>query len=251
MPRLLKTLIPRIKKSVSSRGFVAALLRAPRLPVHLYREYRHARYARRHPERSDFDARHGVETAGDIGRYTYLSDLDIPSPHWIDGTVYEGIEPERFSAMMRSLDLRFEDFVFIDFGSGKGRALLMASDFPFRRIVGVEFAPALHAIAERNIQRYSSPTQQCRVLDSVCMDFTAFPLPPAPSLLYLFHPTNERVLAEVLQNLRESLREHPRPVWIAYMSPVYERLFDSADFLSKRVRNDELGYSVYTSVSVR
>jgi SAM-dependent methyltransferase len=113
-----------------------------------------------------------VETAGDIGGRTYLSDLNIPRPNWIYGNDYSGIAPERFFAILSSLNLRFEDFTFIDFGSGKGRALLLASEFPFKRIIGVEFSPELHAIAQRDIERYNSAGQKCKSIESVCSDFT-------------------------------------------------------------------------------
>jgi len=49
----------------------------------------------------------------------------------------------------------FHDFIFIDLGSGKGRTLLMASDYPFRRIVGVELLLALHQIAQENLEQVS------------------------------------------------------------------------------------------------
>jgi hypothetical protein len=70
---------------------------------------------------------HGVETDGKYRKWTYLSDLDIPSPNWIEGNDYLPIEPERFKRVLASLDITFEDFTFVDFGSGKGRALLLAS----------------------------------------------------------------------------------------------------------------------------
>ena len=36
-----------------------------------------------------------------------------------------------------------DGFTFIDLGSGKGRTLLMASDYPFRRIIGLELLEEL------------------------------------------------------------------------------------------------------------
>ena len=48
---------------------------------------------------------------------------------------------EMIGALATQVDLEFPRFVFIDLGSGKGRTLLMASDYPFRRIVGVELLP--------------------------------------------------------------------------------------------------------------
>jgi hypothetical protein len=54
---------------------------------------------------------------------------------------------EMLDALLQHESLDFRDLVFIDLGSGKGRTLLMASDYPFRRIVGVELLPALHLAA--------------------------------------------------------------------------------------------------------
>ena len=50
---------------------------------------------------------------------------------------------------------------FIDLGSGKGRTLLMASDYPLRKILGVELIPELNRVAQQNIRDYQSSTQQC------------------------------------------------------------------------------------------
>jgi hypothetical protein len=142
---------PRVHRS---RGIVASLWRSARLPGQLLREYRVARSLPRNLPRSAFDTEHGVDTDGELGGWTYLSDLEIESPNWIHGVNYTAIEPERFAAVMAGMALRHEDFVFVDFGSGKGRALLLASEFPFRRVIGFEFAPELHAIATENLRKY-------------------------------------------------------------------------------------------------
>lgn len=167
MPRVIKTMIPRIRKSLRERGLITSLRRSLLLPVHLFREYRAAKSLHPDTQVSEFDREYGVDTDGEFKGWTYLSDLDIASPNWIDGNDYAAIEPERFRRVFSSFDIAFEDFTFIDFGSGKGRALLLASDFPFKRILGLEFSPELHQAAEGNIRRYSSATQKCRDIQSL------------------------------------------------------------------------------------
>ena len=162
MPRLLRTIVPRFRRSLAERGIFVTILRSTLLPFHLVREYVMARRLGREPEHSEFDRKFGVDTDGEFGGWTFLSDLNIPSPNWIEGHNYAGIEPERFFAIFEKLPVRFEDFVFIDFGSGKGRALLLASEYPFKKIIGIEFSPQLNAIAKRNIALYASGTQKCR-----------------------------------------------------------------------------------------
>jgi hypothetical protein len=55
---------------------------------------------------------------------------------------YQPTELALFHSMIEVLreraGINFSEFVFVDLGSGKGRTLLMASDYPFRRIAGVE-----------------------------------------------------------------------------------------------------------------
>src|SRR6266496_57342 len=88
-------------------------------------------------------------------------------------SAYQPTEPAAFHEMLDALQqcpadnqttLNFRDFTFLDLGSGKGRTLLMASDYPFRRVVGVELLPALHGIAVRNLAQYKSESQKCFAL---------------------------------------------------------------------------------------
>ena len=148
-------------------------------------------------------------------------------------------------AMVSSLNLCFEDFTFIDFGSGKGKALLLASEFPIKKIIGVEFSPELHSIAHRNIEKYNNPGQKCMFIESVFLDFITFSLPHEPGVLYFFDPCYETALAQTLENIRRSLQEYPRQIVILYVSPVYERLLDMAKFLQKSVKNEKYFFNVH------
>jgi SAM-dependent methyltransferase len=145
-------------------------------------------------------------------------------------SAYQPTEPEAFHEMLQTLPahLNLHDFTFIDLGSGKGRALLMASDYPFRLIVGVELLPALQHIARQNLAQYQSPSQKCFALESVCADATNYTFHNTPLLIYLFNPFPEAVLRRVLQNLSESLRSHPRPACLLYYNPVLEHLLTEA-----------------------
>jgi hypothetical protein len=96
-------MIPRIKKSLRERGLVTSLRRSFLLPVHLFQEYRAAKSLSPTSHVSEFDSEYGVDTDGRFGGWTYLSDLDIASPNWIDGNDYAAIEPERFRRVLSSL----------------------------------------------------------------------------------------------------------------------------------------------------
>jgi Histone methylation protein DOT1 len=156
---------------------------------------------------------------------------------------YQPTEPALFQEMMASLPIEFDQFTFIDLGSGKGRTLLMASEYPFRKILGVELIAELHRAAEENIRDYRSPTQRCVQIESVITDAREFELPEEPLVLYLFNPLPERALSDALQRLGKSLVQTPRPVWIVYHNPLLENVFAPSSCLEKVGGTEQ--YSVY------
>ena len=162
---------------------------------------------------------------------------------------YQPTESSLFHEMLQALcqqnHFDFRDFTFIDLGSGKGRALLMASDYPFRRILGVELLPALHRIAQQNLINYKSESQRCFTLEAICADATEFVFPAEPTLLYLFNPFPEQRLRQVIQNLKRSLREHPRQVYVLYHHPLLEFVLRESGVFSKVGGTHQ--YAIYKS----
>jgi hypothetical protein len=140
---------------------------------------------------------------------------------------------EMLEALRQQSHSEFHDFVFVDLGSGKGRTLLMASDYPFRRIVGVELLPVLHQAAQENLTRYRSESQKCFALESICADAIEFPLPAEPTVLYLFNPFPEAGLKRMIAHLEQSLLEHPRAVYVLYHNPLLEHVLDESTALKK------------------
>lgn len=160
---------------------------------------------------------------------------------------YQPTDPALFHEMVGSLNIDFREFTFIDVGSGKGRALLLAGDYPFRRILGIELLPALHHIAQQNIRKYKSDSQRCFAIEALCGDAREFTFPPEPTVLYLFNPLPEAGLVEMLRNLEASLRQHPRQVYVLYHNPLLEPLLAKRGWLRKLAGTRQ--YSVFTSVS--
>jgi SAM-dependent methyltransferase len=141
---------------------------------------------------------------------------------------YQPTDPVAFHEMLDALHehtrLDFRDFTFIDLGSGKGRTLLMASDYPFRRIIGVELLPALHRIALENLGQYKNDAQKCFSLEAICADANDFPFPAEPLVVYMFNPLPESGMRRVCANLEQSLRSRPRAVYVLYHNPLLEHV---------------------------
>jgi SAM-dependent methyltransferase len=164
----------------------------------------------------------------------------------LTGRPYFASEPWLFEEIMQALPIQFSDFTFVDLGSGKGRTLLMASDYPFRRIIGVEFMPEWHRVAAQNIRAYCSGKQQCRQIESLCMDARDFPFPHEPLVIYLFNPFPEPVFAGVLENLRKSWEQKVRAVYVAYRYLEHEKLLAKSGWLRKIAGTEQ--WAVYRSV---
>ncbi len=166
-------------------------------------------------------------------------------------SLYQPTEPAAFREMIETLQqaaqIKLAEFTFVDLGSGKGRTLLMASDYPFRRIVGVELLPALHHIAQQNLAQYQSDSQKCFTLESICADAGQFSFPAGPLLIYLFNPFPESVLRRVLANLHRTLDENPRAVSIVYHNPELADILGESVYLQKMASNRQ--YAIFQARS--
>jgi hypothetical protein len=158
--------------------------------------------------------------------------------------LYQPTAPEEFDEVMQRLgQVDFTGFTFIDLGSGKGRALLMASMYPFERVLGVEVQPELHRIALRNLAAFCHPSQRCRHIESCCLDAREFEFPETPLLVYMFNPFPDYELSTVLDRLGESLRRNPRPVYIVYNAPWEMHVLAETPWLERLV--DAPRYQIY------
>lgn len=182
----------------------------------------------------DFDFEHGVDT-------TWATvTLRTRIREWLSGSQYQPSEPALFHQIIESLPFPADGFTFIDLGSGKGRTLLMASSYPFQRIIGMELLGELNAIAVQNISRYRSADQRCFAIESHVGDARHFDFPAEPAILYLFNPFPRHIWREVLANLHASVVSAPRPVYVIYHNPVHEDIPNSQSWLHERTRTHQL-----------
>lgn len=174
---------------------------------------------------AEYDWEHRVDTtSGTVGWRARLLGV-FHSPYQpTDAALFH----EMLGDLQRQTACDFRDFTFIDLGSGKGRTLLMAAEYPFRQAIGVELLPELHRAAMENLQRYKSESQKCFALQTICADAREFKFPAEPIVLYLFNPLPEAGLRRVLANLEDSLRANPREALVVYHNPLLEHVFNGS-----------------------
>lgn len=164
----------------------------------------------------DFDWEQRVDTTwSNVGFATRVREV-------FAGRGYQPTDPYIFREMMAQVPVDLRDYTFVDLGSGKGRALLLAREYPFAKIIGMELLPELHEVARQNIAKL--PAEEQTRFELLCGDARGFVFPKGPLFVYLFDPFPAPVLAEVVANLERSLRESPRPALIGYQNPISEKV---------------------------
>jgi SAM-dependent methyltransferase len=219
-----------IRRSIAARGLLRTL-------VHFARRATPAggqssRASQTHP----FDTEYGLETSGLIsGR-----DLAAGHVHDLDSTAYYGIAPSilrsaisYWSAALEGTGSTIEQYSFVDLGAGKGRAVLLASEYQFRSVSGVELNPQLARIADRNAAQWKALGRARCAVEIFNQDAAEFRWPPAPLLVFLFNPFGRKVLSKVLHNLKLEANRTGKPVDVLYINPEFRFIADRFPGLQK------------------
>ena len=106
---------------------------------------------------------------------------------------------------------------FLDVGCGHGRAVLAASRFPFRRVLGLELSPEVHAAACRNLAGFRLPRRA--PAEIIQGDATRFAVPDDVTVLFMYNPFTGPVFEAAMARLFESLERRPRRVRLIYANP--------------------------------
>lgn len=176
-----------------------------------------------HKARADaeFDGRFGTDTGG----VQNLAEQDgVVGANAKYGLAHIATDPLQFSDLMNGLNLPVSDLTFVDLGCGKGRALLLAAQYPFKSIIGVEFVPAFAEAAQQNLKMAAIRGLR-QDIEVVLGDATLFAFPQEPLLVYLFNPFDSHIIQQVANNARASWRSRRRPFVIVYANPIHKDVF--------------------------
>jgi SAM-dependent methyltransferase len=164
-----------------------------------------------------FDQTHGVDTSG-----------LVPAAHLLTGhpndthvTAYYGVAP----SILRALIAQWREtipphpihrYTFLDIGSGKGRGLLVASEYHFKKVIGIELNPTLATIARQNVAAWNaahaadSTAPVLAPIEVLEQDALDYDFPRTPTLLFLFHPFEAPVLQQLLKNIEAQYAARPK-----------------------------------------
>jgi SAM-dependent methyltransferase len=169
-----------------------------------------------------FDEKYGTDTGG-VREIGTLDVVNAPAARY--AVRYNPSNPELVRAQLARLEIDYARFVFIDFGSGKGRVLLAAAAFPFKEVIGVELSRELHDIALQNIARFSLTETRVGRIASIHGDAAAFAVPQSNIVCYFYNPFGPPIMERVVERLVAHSQQHGFRVIIIYVDARHPEIF--------------------------
>jgi SAM-dependent methyltransferase len=173
-----------------------------------------------------FDREHGTDTGG------LIPGGDLASGHSSDRHIegYAAVPPSRFRSSIARWQASepphvLNEYCFIDIGCGKGRALLLASEFGFREVVGVELNPSLASIARSNVNRWMEAGKAQCDLRVEQNDATELEWPARPCVVFLFNPFDAVLTRQLADRMAAAFRGRPSDLEVIYYKPAQADAF--------------------------
>lgn len=160
-----------------------------------------------------FDRRFKTDTSNII----LLDKLSINSKNIEHGVSYQGVNVSILKQCLKKINIDFGKSSFIDFGCGKGRALIYAGTFRFKKVIGVEFAKELQETAVENINIIKDKFPQTS-FEALLLDATEYEVDPDINIFLFNNPFNELIASKVFNNIKLSIEKYPRRIYILYLN---------------------------------
>ncbi len=193
-----------------------------------------------------FEFRYGVKTLQE----KTLDELEIDGENLDDSEDYMATRGRPFCKLIESLDLP-RDSVFVDLGSGMGKVLMLTAGYSFAEIKGIEFSKELCEIAEKNLTSFKKRSGKGENVEIIHTDAAKYEMTGGENVFFLYNSFHKIVLQKVLQNLKASLEERPRKVWLLY-SNAKDAAFVESDGLFRKERRFTYGgsdFDIFTTES--
>ena len=136
---------------------------------------------------------------------------------------YGGCQP---SCLRRALSTVTdqERYTFLDLGCGKGRGLIVASEFSFRRVMGIEIDAALCRICRANAAAIRARFPARPVIEVSEGDATVLALPPGDLVVFIYHAFGLALLQRLVERLM--VAGESRSLFVIYQNPVFGHVLD-------------------------
>lgn len=142
---------------------------------------------------------------------------------------YQGASYFILFSIFNELPKETQHFPLIDYGCGKGRALFVAEQCGFTKLIGVDIAKELIEDANANEAIYTKKNTQSSI-DFLFEDATKYQIPKNAQVFYFFNPFGEEIMQQVIDHIKESVKLNPRKIYCIYLNPKYKAVFEKNGF---------------------
>ncbi|MGA7746724.1 MAG: class I SAM-dependent methyltransferase [Candidatus Aquilonibacter sp.] len=171
-----------------------------------------------------FDHDYGVTTHAVL----FLTDLDPDAvgDAGAHATHYEAVPVADFRALLALVpSSALPDATFVDVGAGMGRAMILAAEYPFKQVCGIELSPGLYEVAKENLETARERGLRCKDLRLQRGDARIANYPPGDLVVFLFNPFDGEALAATLASIEN--RRDGGETWLLYHTPVERAVLDA------------------------
>lgn len=200
-------------------------------------------YHRQAPINYFYEKYYNVDTSG----YVFLKDLGISE---FENSNYRPIPYRHILKVLNALPLDKEQCTFLDYGCGKGRALICAAAYPFKKVIGVELSRDLLNTAQKNIDNMKHV--QTKKTELIQCDAQQYAISDDTNVIYFFNPFVGTVLENVVKNIYSSFQKAPRKILIIYFkNSEFDEIIMNQDWLKKIVQknfSESIYYGLYETI---
>ena len=163
----------------------------------------------------NYNKKFNLETSGVSLETIYKTNVPDNINH-ITGT--ESILVPLIRKVFDSIRISSDD-IFVDFGCSQGRALLIASEYNFKKVIGIEFLSDICITAEKNINNYKKTSKTKTNISLMKSDVLDYKFLGDENFFYFFNPFDCQQMLRLMKNIENSVKKNPRLVRIIYVSP--------------------------------
>jgi len=158
-----------------------------------------------------FDRRYRIQTSGII----FLPATSFDRARLLDATQYGPINGWGFRKFLRKSGFP-RNLHFVDVGCGLGRACILAAEYGFEKVTGVDLAAEFCAATRRNAARCRPPSGKLSPIDIVQMDALVFCGQTEADLFLMMRPFSRDFTRRVLDIMAARARSLHKVMTIIY-----------------------------------
>jgi SAM-dependent methyltransferase len=181
-------------------------------------------WARVHP----FDQAYAIDTSGMVSSV----DLVATAARAERTGPYGGSQPSIVRAALNLLPA-YDSYTFVDIGCGKGRVLVVASEYRFDRIIGREISPELARIAQANAETIAVHYPRRTCIEVELGDALAAAPPGGNVVYFTYHPFDRSLMRALVANIEGTLQNSADHVFFVYYNPVHSDVLDQSEWFER------------------